>query len=105
MGIEMEGQTPEEHQQIRTRELQKESLAKLNQVNDMVNDINLDGVTQDTQTIKNVVMSNLENQANLDIMEFFNGQIDLDEILQSELEAYKSDYLYCMACKNYKENL
>ncbi|MBQ9291678.1 MAG: hypothetical protein IJ211_00225 [Campylobacter sp.] len=46
-----------------------------------------------------------ENQANLDIMEFFNGQIDLDEILQSELEAYKSDYLYCMACKNYKENL
>ena len=32
----------------------------------MVNDINLDGVTQDTQTIKNVVMSNLENQANLD---------------------------------------
>ena len=66
MGIEMEGQTPEEHQQIRTRELQKESLAKLNQVNDMVNDINLDGVTQDTQTIKNVVMSNLENQANLD---------------------------------------
>lgn len=66
MGIEMEGQTPEEHQQIRTRELQKESLEKLNQVNDMVNDINLDGVTQDTQTIKNVVMSNLENQANLD---------------------------------------
>ena len=66
MGIEMEGQTPEEHQQIRTRELQKESLAKLNQVNDMVNDINLHGVTQDTQTIKNVVMSNLENQANLD---------------------------------------
>lgn len=66
MGIEMEGQTPEEHQQIRTRELQKESLEKLNQVNDMVNDINLDGVTQDTQTIKNVVMNNLENQANLD---------------------------------------
>ena len=66
MGIEMEGQTPEEHQQIRTRELQKESLAKLNQVNDMVNDINFDGVTQDTQTIKNVVMNNLENQANLD---------------------------------------
>lgn len=66
MGIEMEGQTPEEHQQIKTRELQKESLAKLNQVNDMVNDINFDGVTQDTQTIKNVVMNNLENQANLD---------------------------------------
>ena len=66
MGIEMEGQTPEEHQQIKTRELQKESLAKLNQVNDMVNDINFDGVTQDTQKIKNVVMNNLENQANLD---------------------------------------
>lgn len=77
MGIEMEGQTPEEHQQIKTRELQKESIEKLNQVNDMVNNINIDGISQDTQTIKNVVMTNLENQTNLD---------DLDDSLAKVLQ-------------------
>lgn len=46
-----------------------------------------------------------DEMVNLDVMEFFDGQIDLDEILQSELEAYKSDYLYCMTCKDYRENL
>lgn len=40
---------------------------------------------------------------NLDVMEFFDEKIDLEEVLQSELEAYKSDYLYCSKCK--KENL
>lgn len=35
----------------------------------------------------------------LDVMEFFEGFIDLDEILQSEVEAYKSDYHYCEICK------
>ena len=32
-------------------------------------------------------------------IEFYNGQIDTDEILISELEAYKSDYFYCDKCK------
>ena len=32
-------------------------------------------------------------------IEFYNGQIDTDEILTSELEAYKSDYFYCDKCK------
>ncbi|MBP3224135.1 MAG: hypothetical protein J6M14_02375 [Campylobacter sp.] len=63
---------------------------------DIDEDINLllsDGIFKDNE------------RTNLDVMEFFNSQIDLEEILQSELEAYKSDYLYCMTCKDYKENL
>lgn len=32
-------------------------------------------------------------------IEFYDGQIDTDEILISELEAFKSDYFYCDKCK------
>ncbi len=32
-------------------------------------------------------------------IEFYDGQIDTDEILISELEAFKSDYFYCDNCK------
>ncbi|CZE45879.1 hypothetical protein [Campylobacter geochelonis] len=35
-----------------------------------------------------------------DVVEFFDGEINFDEILQSEIEAYKSDYFYCDKCKN-----
>ncbi|MDA3077235.1 DUF177 domain-containing protein [Campylobacter sp. JMF_04 NA10] len=35
----------------------------------------------------------------LDVIEFFEGSIDIDEILQSEVEAIKSDYFYCDKCK------
>lgn len=66
MGIEIEGQTPNEAAQVRTREIQKESVEKLKEVNDMISDINIDGIESDTKTIKNVVMNNLENQTNLD---------------------------------------
>ncbi len=34
------------------------------------------------------------------IIEFFDGQIDFDEIFVSELEAIKSDYFYCRNCIN-----
>lgn len=66
MAIEMEGQTSEEHQQIKTREIQKESVEKLEAVSDMVNGFNIDGIESDTQTIKNIVMNNLEDQTNID---------------------------------------
>lgn len=66
MAIEMEGQNSNEVQHIRTRESQKENVEKLNQVTDMVNNLNIDGIETDTKTIKNVVMENLENQTNLD---------------------------------------
>lgn len=66
MGIEMEGQSFDEVKDIRTRETQKENIKKLNEVTDMIDNINIDGVETDTKVIKNIVMNNLENQANLD---------------------------------------
>jgi len=35
----------------------------------------------------------------LDLIEFFNDFVDFDTILHSEIESYKSDYLYCDKCK------
>ena len=35
-----------------------------------------------------------------DTVEFFDGNIDLKEVFESELEAFKSDYFYCEKCKN-----
>lgn len=66
MGIEMEGQGPNEVANIRTRELQQENMEKLSQVTDMVDNINIDGIESDTKTIKEMVIDNLDNQANLD---------------------------------------
>lgn len=66
MGIEMEGQSFDEVKDIRTRETQKENIKKLNEVTDMIDNINIDGVETDTKVIKNIVMNNLEKQANLD---------------------------------------
>ena len=66
MGVEMEGQDSNEVQHIRTRETQMENMEKLNNVTDMVDNLNIDGIESDTKTIRDVVMNNLENQANLD---------------------------------------
>ena len=35
----------------------------------------------------------------LNLVEFFDGSINFDTILQSELEALKSDYHYCGKCE------
>jgi hypothetical protein len=35
----------------------------------------------------------------IDVMEFYDGVIDFNEILQSEVESIKSDYHYCSKCK------
>ena len=35
----------------------------------------------------------------LNIVEFFDGSINFDTILQSELEALRSDYHYCGGCE------
>ena len=32
--------------------------------------------------------------------QIFDGNIDLKEVFESELEAFKSDYFYCEKCKN-----
>ena len=35
-------------------------------------------------------------------LNFFDGNIDLKEVFESELEAFKSDYFYCENVKIYK---
>ncbi len=35
----------------------------------------------------------------LNLIEFFDGFVNFDIILQSEIESYKCDYLYCNNCK------
>lgn len=37
---------------------------------------------------------------NLDVVEFYDGVINFNEILQSEIESIKSGYHYCGKCKN-----
>lgn len=66
MAIEMEGQSQRETQEIRTREIQQENMEKLNLVNDMVNDISLDGIETNTEIIKEVVLNNIKSETNLD---------------------------------------
>ncbi|WP_297936565.1 YceD family protein [uncultured Campylobacter sp.] len=42
-----------------------------------------------------------DKEENLDdVVEFFDGFINLEEVLTSEIEAFKSDYFYCDKCKN-----
>ena len=43
---------------------------------------------------------NDERHESLDVMKFFGAEVDVDEILRSETEAFKSDYFYCEECKN-----
>ena len=43
-----------------------------------------------------------EGEELLNIIEFFDGSIDIDTILQSEIEAFKSDYHYCGQCEQLK---
>jgi uncharacterized metal-binding protein YceD (DUF177 family) len=40
------------------------------------------------------------NRDDLAVVEVYNGFINFDEILQSEIELYKSDYHYCDTCKS-----
>ncbi|ACZ11264.1 DNA-binding protein [Sulfurospirillum deleyianum] len=43
-----------------------------------------------------------EGEELLNVIEFFDGSIDLTEMLQSEIEAFKSDYHYCGQCEQLK---
>ncbi len=44
----------------------------------------------------------VEGEELLNVIEFFDGSIDFTMILQSELEAFKSDYHYCGQCEPLK---
>lgn len=43
-----------------------------------------------------------EGEELLNVIEFFDGSIDVDTMLQSEIEAFKSDYHYCGQCEQLK---
>lgn len=47
----------------------------------------------------------LENEEDLDSMEFLDGIIDIDEIIQSEVASIESFYHVCEDCENCKELL
>ena len=57
-------------------------------------------IDQDVElNLSDGIYKDSENELS-DTMEFFDGNIDLKEVLESELEAFKSDYFYCEKCKN-----
>ena len=73
MGVEIEVQGDKEYAQVKSRELQLDSVSKLSEISDMVDNIHVDVIEEDTKTIKNIVVNNLENQTNLDdIVETLN---------------------------------
>lgn len=54
------------------------------------------------ENIKLVLFDGVYNDLehlNIDVYECMDGVIDLDEILKSEIESFKSDYFYCDNCK------
>jgi len=40
------------------------------------------------------------NNIDLDVVESFDGSVDIEELLASEIELIKSDYSRCKACQN-----
>ena len=40
-----------------------------------------------------------DGSLDLDVVESFNGQVDMEELLNSEIELIKSDYHSCDSCK------
>ncbi|WXG59663.1 YceD family protein [Campylobacter concisus] len=58
-------------------------------------------IDQDVElNLSDGVYKDRENELS-DTVEFFDGNIDLKEVFESELEAFKSDYFYCEKCKNF----
>lgn len=52
--------------------------------------------------ISNGIYKNSETDQ-IDVVEFYEDFIDFGDILDSEIEAFKSDYHYCQNCINIKE--
>ena len=66
MGFEMEVQDEIEFRQVRARELQLDNTDKLNELSDALNDVDLSNIESNTNDIKSFVITNLENQTDLD---------------------------------------
>ena len=84
MGVELEVQNEQEVMQIRSRELQQESVEKLNEIVPVVediNNINFDQIENDTSEIKEIVSQNLVDQP--DRSELYEAMKDLSKSLSS----------------------
>lgn len=66
MPVEMEGQSNEVYQRIKNREIQQESVKKLNELGDLIDNVDFDGIESDTKDIKSMIYGNLESQTNID---------------------------------------
>lgn len=84
MGIELEVQSKEEVMQIRSRELQQESVEKLNEIAPIVDDIsniNFNQIESDTSEIKEIVSENLVEQP--DLSELLEAMQDLTKSIST----------------------
>jgi len=52
-----------------------------------------------------LILSDGEYRGNdsLDVVEFFDGQIDLKDLLESEIQSLKNDYHLCASCQDADE--
>ena len=66
MGVEIEVQDDNVVKQVRARELQLENTDKLVELNDTINNVNLEQIESNTHDIKNMVLTNLETQPNIE---------------------------------------
>jgi len=65
MGVHIEAQDADDLKQIRAREIQLESVQKLNNITDSIDNINLDNIETTTNDIRSMVETNLEQQPDL----------------------------------------
>lgn len=66
MGVEIEAQNESEVRQIKARETQLENIERLNNLTETINDINIDNIEYTTNDIKDLLVTNLDEQTNLD---------------------------------------
>lgn len=66
MGVEIEAQDEIEFRQVKARELQLENTAKLSEITNTLDDLDLNGVEANTNEIKDLIITNIDSQANLD---------------------------------------
>ena len=72
----------------------------INYICDRCGEVFMLPIDQDVElNLSDGIYKDSENELS-DTMEFFDGNIYLKEVLESELEAFKSDYFYCEKCKN-----
>lgn len=65
MAVQFEAQSEDDVKQIRSRELQLESVEKLNDLIPVINNVDLEKIETQTTEIKNIVNQNLEEQPDI----------------------------------------